>query len=69
MQARIKKTATRSTQDPLGPLEQIDRFKEAARQLEADESEVAFDEKLKQILPQKTPASNLKRPNKPENKR
>jgi hypothetical protein len=35
---------------------QIDRFKEAARQLEADESEVAFDEKLKVIAKQK-PAS------------
>ena len=32
---------------------QIDRFKEAARQLEADESEAAFDEKLKAIAKQK----------------
>jgi len=28
---------------------QIDRFKEAARQLEADENEAAFDEKLKAV--------------------
>lgn len=28
---------------------QIDRFKEAARQLEADEREAAFDEKLKRL--------------------
>jgi len=33
--------------------EQIDRFKEAARHLEADESEAAFDEKLKAIAKQK----------------
>jgi hypothetical protein len=32
---------------------QIDRFKEAARQLEVDESEAAFDEKLKVIAEQK----------------
>lgn len=32
---------------------QIDRFKETARQIEADESEVAFDEKLKAIAKQK----------------
>ncbi len=32
---------------------QIDRFKEAARQLEADENEAAFDEKLKAIAKQK----------------
>jgi hypothetical protein len=35
------------------PQPQIDRFKEAARQLEADESEAAFDEKLKAITKQK----------------
>jgi len=28
---------------------QIDRFKEAARQLEVDETEAAFDEKLKVV--------------------
>jgi hypothetical protein len=28
---------------------QIDRFKEAARQLEVDESEAVFDEKLKAL--------------------
>ncbi len=32
---------------------QIDRFKEVARQLEADESEAAFDEKLKALAKQK----------------
>ncbi len=32
---------------------QIDRFKEAARQLEADENETAFDEKLKGIVSEK----------------
>lgn len=32
---------------------QIDRFKEAARQLEVDESETAFDEKLKGLATQK----------------
>ena len=33
--------------------EQIDRFKEAARQLDCDEDEAAFDEKLKAIAKQK----------------
>jgi hypothetical protein len=33
--------------------QQIDRFKEAARQLEVDESEAAFDEKLKAIAEQR----------------
>jgi hypothetical protein len=32
---------------------QIDRFKEAARQLEVDENEAAFDEKLKALAKQK----------------
>jgi hypothetical protein len=32
---------------------QIDRFKEAARQLGCDEDEAAFDEKLRQIARQK----------------
>lgn len=32
---------------------QHDKFKEAARQLEADESEAAFDEKLKAITEQR----------------
>ncbi len=35
---------------------QIDRFKEAARQLEADESEAAFDEKLKSVAGHKPKA-------------
>jgi hypothetical protein len=34
-------------------ISQIDRFKEAARQLEADESESAFDEKLKAVAKHK----------------
>jgi hypothetical protein len=42
---------------------QIDRFKEAARQLEADESDVAFDEKLKAIAKSKT-IKNEKSPRK-----
>jgi hypothetical protein len=33
---------------------QIDRFKEAARQLEVNESEAAFDEKLKKIAKHKS---------------
>jgi hypothetical protein len=37
---------------------QIDRFKEAARQLEADESEAAFDENLKAIAKQKPGTPN-----------
>jgi hypothetical protein len=41
---------------------QIDRFKEAARQLEADESEAAFDEKLRAIIKQK-PKEETKRSN------
>ncbi|MDE3023556.1 MAG: hypothetical protein KGI54_17185 [Pseudomonadota bacterium] len=71
MQTGCKKTSARSkkTQDTVTDQSQIDRFKEAARQLEADEGEAAFDEKLKQILPQKTPASESKHPNKPRNKR
>lgn len=32
---------------------QIERFKDAARQLEADECEAAFDEKLKNLSEQK----------------
>jgi len=32
---------------------QIDRFKEAARQLEVDESEAAFDEKLGKLVKHK----------------
>lgn len=59
MQARIKKTTTRSPQAPLGPIEQIDRFKEAARELEVDESEAAFDWKLK-ALAGKKPAERSK---------
>ena len=38
-----------TTKDPA----QIDRFKEAARQLDCDEDEAAFDEKLKGIARQK----------------
>ncbi len=51
MQTRGKKTAARSkkTQDTVTEKSQIDRFKEAARQLEADESEAEFDEKLKAL--------------------
>jgi hypothetical protein len=37
---------------------QIDRFKEAARQLEVDESEAAFDERLKGIVSEKQPKKN-----------
>jgi hypothetical protein len=39
---------------------QIDRFKEAARQLEVDESEAAFDEKLKEIAKHKPKDEPLK---------
>jgi len=42
-----------SDQKPLVSKSQIDRFKEAARHLEADESEAAFDEKLKILVDQK----------------
>jgi len=51
MQTRGKKTAARfkKTQDTVTEKSQIDRFKEAARQLEADENEAAFDEKLKAV--------------------
>jgi hypothetical protein len=37
--------------------EQIDRFREAARQLGCDEEEAAFDEKLRQIAKQKPKAA------------
>jgi hypothetical protein len=40
------------------PLSQIDRFKEAARELGTDDSEEAFDEKLKKIA--KAPPPNDK---------
>ncbi len=55
--------------DSGGHLPQFDRFKEAARQLEADESEAAFDDKLRQILPDKTAALTPEPPNKPTDKR
>jgi hypothetical protein len=42
------------------PKPQIDRFKEAARQLEADESEAAFDEKLKALAKQKLSKDDVK---------
>ncbi len=35
---------------------QLDRFKEAARALECDEDEAAFDEKLKGIAKRKVPS-------------
>ncbi|HQT66153.1 MAG TPA: hypothetical protein PLC74_00975 [Acetobacteraceae bacterium] len=37
---------------------QIDRFKEAARQMEADEDEAAFDEKLKGLAGHKPKGQN-----------
>jgi hypothetical protein len=40
---------------------QIDRFKEAARQLGADENEAAFDNALQSILPKK-PAELTSKP-------
>jgi hypothetical protein len=42
--------------------EQIERFKKAAKELGADESEAAFDEKLKSIVKQtpKEPEKNAK---------
>ncbi|WP_169738209.1 hypothetical protein [Acidocella facilis] len=43
---------------------QIDRFKEAARQLEVDESEAAFDEKLKKLA--QPPGGNATLKNPPE---
>jgi hypothetical protein len=35
------------------PKSQLDRFKEAARQLETDDDEKRFDEKLKRLAKQK----------------
>jgi len=37
---------------------QIDKFKQAAKELECDESERAFDKKLKKIVTAKTAAIN-----------
>ena len=45
------------------PQEQIDRFKEAARDLGCDEDAAAFDEKIKAIV--KKPVSPNKRTAKP----
>lgn len=37
------------------PKEQIDKFKEAARELQTDDREEAFDEKLKRVARQPKP--------------
>ena len=45
------------------PQEQIDRFKQAARELGCDKDEAAFDEKIKAIIaPTKQPVSSEKPP-------
>lgn len=71
MQTRSKKAATRPTKadKPVTDKDQIDRFKEAARQLEADESEAAFDEKLRKILPDKPAVQAPEPSNKATDKR
>jgi hypothetical protein len=55
MQTGSKKATARSekAQNSVTEKSQIDRFKEAARKLEGDESEAAFDEKLKAIVKEK----------------
>ncbi|MGE4483113.1 hypothetical protein [Acidocella sp.] len=55
-----------SNKSPAKDLEsaQLDRFKEAARQLEVDESEAAFDEKLKKLA--QPPGKNATLKNPPE---
>ena len=42
----------RKSEPKAGASEQIDRFKEAARQLGCDEDEAKFDEKLREIARQ-----------------
>lgn len=37
---------------------QLDRFKEAARELEADDDEAKFNEKLGKLVKQKPPSEN-----------
>jgi hypothetical protein len=51
----MKKTRTEMAKS------QIDKFKEAARELEADDSEEAFDAKLKKIAKAPPPQSGSKR--------
>lgn len=46
------------------PKTQLEKFKEAARQAEADESEEAFEERLKRIVPPKPKPKNEKAPDK-----
>lgn len=48
-----------------GTKTQIDRFKEAARKLGADENEAAFDDALQNLLPQKPAKLTPKPTNKP----
>lgn len=36
-----------------GPKSQLDKFKEAARQLETDDDEARFDERVKKLVRQK----------------
>jgi hypothetical protein len=44
------------------PKPQSDKFKEAARELEADEDEARWEERLKKIAKQKADTSDRKRP-------
>jgi len=49
-------TPTPKSDDPA----QIDKFRDLARELECDEDEAAFDERLKQIAP--TPKADTPKP-------
>lgn len=46
---------TQRTTTPGTAESQIDKFKEAARELETDDSEAAFDAKLKKVAKSKRP--------------
>ncbi len=41
----------------VGPLSQADKFRDLARELECDEDEKAFEEKVKRIAPKKAQAT------------
>jgi hypothetical protein len=45
-------------ESPKPPKSQVDKFKEAARELEADDSEEAFDANLKKIAKAPPPKDN-----------
>jgi hypothetical protein len=45
----MKTTKSPSTPSGSGPKTQIDKFKEAARELETDDREEAFDQALKRV--------------------